>query len=153
MIFVATPNLFRGLGLVHTPQVNVLTDASDCNTCVVLPLDLKSLEGRIKLAVIELGDVLALRDVPDIDFARFESRSCNQIRSSFVELGIHEHHIKIFDVLNFNLRSVGRVVKFPDSGHHVRGARDQPVTLTVPVDRRDIGRDLRQLAAALDVRQ
>lgn len=101
--------------------------------------------------MVKLRDVLALDDVPDSYPTRFKTGGGDEVCRAFIELGVHQHHIKIFDVIDFDLRSVTDI-KFPDACDHITGARDEPVALTVPVDRTHVGRDLCKMRA-LDVRQ
>ena len=62
-----------------------------------------------------------------------------------------QEYIKSFDVLDYNLRSVG-ILQFPDARAHVRRTCYQTITLSIPVDGAYFCCDLSELAA-LDMRQ
>lgn len=147
---MAAPDLFRTVRLLDAPQINVLANARYCYMRTVLPFDLKSFESWVQLHVVEPCDILALNDVPNRDLSRVPTRG-NKVSSAFIELRVHQHHIKILDVLDFNLRAV-RVLQFPDACHHVRRTCYQSVTLAIPVHRTYICSDLRELTT-LNVRK
>lgn len=146
VVFVSAPDLLGTVRLFNAPEIDVLGNACDCDAHLVLPFDFQTFEGRVQLAVVKLRDVFALDDIPDGNPARFKTGRGDEVCRAFIELGVHQHHIKIFDVLDFNLRSVTDI-KLPDACDHVTAARDEPVALTIPMDGTHIGSDLCKLRA------
>ena len=115
---VANPLNQRCTRSVNAPKIDELTLASDSHMVCVLPFNLHALKLGVYVAVVEAGDLSAVRvtAVPDIDLTH-EASCGNKMVCLIAKLALHKAFVELFRLLDIDS---SLTVHSPHSGYVVR---------------------------------